>query len=954
MASFDAQCHPCPDRACAVVDAAFHFMEFSSPRGFEIGVGQALKAAVASSIGSGTRASDVVLFDVCLGSKCDLSSALAARGLRKAGEGNVSVTARVFTSADPFAIRSRMGGADFLTAVRQSISTLTSGKQILPTIGSLAVSMCKEGMFISSGECRACTQCPGGLLKNCTASEDAICNQDSVSMNAIIAAAVAVGSVVALALALLAYFVGRRFRMVAARRKFMQAVQEAEVGVPPTDQIIHYELKGEFHAEEVLGRGGLGIVVRAQRKSGGKSVAIKMVLPSAVVFTEHEERQLIREAKILERISSEHVVQLVGAWGMSKAKDCFWFVMEHLDGEDLRRILKREGPFTDLECIKVARSVLAALKPLHADGCIHRDIKPGNIMRCHPASSCKSTACGEGSSVVYKLIDFGVSVAIKEDHGGEAASTSFLTLDGHARPASGTLMYMSPEMFRDPAKAGYATDIWSLGVTLFELATGGLPFPLREGRSWLESIAEDLDAAAPDVMDRISADRRPTFDHNLARVIARALEKRAADRFGSADEMHEAAYRCLVQRGEACYSGFISYRVASEAPVARILFDVLNHTVTPGGHRVTLFWDRHRLVAGDDWEAGFSSGLLNSLCFFSLLSYGSTAPLAALPEGDDERRALLAQGWEERPVGRERLRGGDTDPEDNFLKECMLACALLERMEAVQNEPSLRGPKEVGRLQLAYPILIGRQHPLGHADHPGMGSFFEVQGGGGRYPERPSPRTSQAVTRFLRDSAGAPREVELAAAQKSVASTLRSLTKLQGCQMWDHPRTLASPDHLGSTAVALSQEQQDLVGAGLAGSLLGLGCAMPAEGFSEVQLRMIKAQILYRLPKFHEVIDRAVSLHNGLNQRSGGTKCYEGTFANRASVATVQRRERGSEERIKIDISPRPSREDPEGLRLGVGSEYAGRRSEHGRSESQHADLGFYSLNPSTPPNVGT
>jgi len=82
---------------------------------------------------------------------------------------------------------------------------------------------------------------------------------------------------------------------------------------------------------------------------------------------------------------------------------------------------------------------------------------------------------------------------------------------------------------------------------------------------------------APHVLDELPEGRRSTFDHNLSNVIAAALEKRVGDRYASADEMHEAVYACLIQRGEACYSAFISYRVASEAPLARLLFDELNH-----------------------------------------------------------------------------------------------------------------------------------------------------------------------------------------------------------------------------------------------------------------------------------------------------------------------------------------------------------------------------------------
>ena len=111
--------------------------------------------------------------------------------------------------------------------------------------------------------------------------------------------------------------------------------------------------------------------------------------------------------------------------------------------------------------------------------------------------------------------------------------------------------------------------------------------------------------------------------------------------------------------------------MASEAPLARLLFDELNHTLTPGGHRVTVFWDAHRLVKGEDWEDGFAKGLLNSLCVLPVLSYGSTAPLAHIPPSN--LGAAIAQGWEERPVGRQRLEGLDSDPEDNVLKEFLIA-----------------------------------------------------------------------------------------------------------------------------------------------------------------------------------------------------------------------------------------------------------------------------------------
>jgi hypothetical protein len=159
----------------------------------------------------------------------------------------------------------------------------------------------------------------------------------------------------------------------------------------------------------------------------------------------------------------------------------------------------------------------------------------------------------------------------------------------------------------------------------------------------------------------------------------------------------------IFDRGLETFSIFISYRVVTDAPVARLLFDAINHSVTPAGHRVVAYLDATRLVGGENWEDGFSSGLLHSLVFLPLLSYGATAPMAALPLNPDARRAALAAGWDELPAGRRRLEGAEGDLEDNMLKEILIASAILER---AASEKISQG--EEGCLQVAYPIMFGR------------------------------------------------------------------------------------------------------------------------------------------------------------------------------------------------------------------------------------------------------
>ena len=573
-----------------------------------------------------------------------------------------------------------------------------------------------------------------------------------------------------------------------------EAFKNAKAGKSASMDYLPIDLRKHFVAESVLGKGAYGCVVQAKKKGSNESVAIKIIMPEKGSFDEKTLRQLKREEIVLRLFTAhkcEHAVMLAGLWAVEIRKDICWFIMDLLEGDNMEDAVHgntryekqtcsvdelQEHPVTDVECIKAARGVLAALKIMHAEGVVHRDVKPANIVRCRVK---KAMGTGEGSSYTYKLIDFGSALGIDET----VAKEAMMTLAANRGAAAGTPPYMSPEMFKEPERASYPTDIWSLGVTMFELVTTCLPFQSDSDLLWSFAIAGNMDEKAPNVLDLISEDRRSTFDNNLAKAIAKALEKKVSKRFASADEMHEAVYSCLIARGEGCYSAFISYRVASEAPLARILFDELNHSVTPGGHRVTVYWDAQRLVEGEDWEDGFGAGLLNSLCFLPLLSYGATAPLGTLPKNPE----IAKLGWEERPFGKRRLEGAESDPEDNVLKELLIAGILLEMQRAAEEKDALAG---ASRLQLAYPILIGRQQPPGHPQYPRMGSFFDVQGGGGSFPDRPSPPTARAVSRFLHGTMGVTEEAVQQIEGLSVESVVRTMTQLQGCQLWDHPQVI--------------------------------------------------------------------------------------------------------------------------------------------------------------------
>ena len=636
----------------------------------------------------------------------------------------------------------------------------------------------------------------------------------------------------------------RLFLRQAAHRKFIAAHRSCKLGNKISDDFLPWSMRKTYSCQVLLGKGAQGSIVLAKRKKDGRLEVLKIQIPRKEIFNAQELRHLQREAFVLNMVTvekCENAVNLSGIEAIQILPTHSVIVMDYLQGENLECEIK-QSPISDIECIKMARSVLIALKSLHSVGLVHRDIKPANIMHTTPLNRTGSRLETEAfdKSPCYKLIDFGSIIGVDE----KLAQEKMMTVVNGGNEFAGTYAYMSPEMFIRPETSMYATDIWSLGVTMFEAVTGKLPFNAESDHLWPIAIAGNMNDTAPEIFDALPDDRCPYFDRNLASVIAKALEKNIQSRYSCVDEMNEALYNCLVCKGEAFYSVFISYRVASEEPLARLLFEELNHSLTPGGHRVTVYWDAHRLIKGEDWGDGFSTGLLNSLCFFPILSYGSTAPLAALPDDGPELSAMIAKGWDELPIGRKRLKGLDSDVEDNVLKELMIAAAILGR----NSDCNKLGPEQ-GLLQVAYPILVGRQFPLGHSHYPGMGNFFEISGGGGKYANSSSPATSRSVAEFLKSKANLPAHIIEDAENKSIAGTVESFMKLQGCQLQNQ-----SP---GLEGVDLTIEQKNLIGKGYAGPHLDHNVGPMSMGFDEMQLRMLKSQIQEKRKDFHEIIDRA-------------------------------------------------------------------------------------------------
>jgi serine/threonine protein kinase len=357
-----------------------------------------------------------------------------------------------------------------------------------------------------------------------------------------------------------------------AQKLFLAAIHSAKPGQKAGQEYLPLELRNDYIAHTVLGMGAFGCVIMAEKRKMGsfaatgsfskkhwsdisgsftlknagevkhgtgsshmnvtnqqsaprhlqiaKRVAIKIVIPKGSCFDDKELRQLRREEAVLDLLTiakCENAVHLAGVDAVCVQPSICWFVMELLDGDSVEAVISNTL-LEDAECVILSRHVLSALKVMHADGLVHRDIKPANVMRCTPR---------DGPGHVYKLIDFGTSLGVDES----LAKEEMMTLGSGRQMGAGTPPYMSPEMFREPEKAGYPTDLWSLGVTVFEAASGSLPFQADSDLLWSVAVAGNMDIAVPSLLDALGEGRRAGFDNNLAKVVAKALEKWISERY---------------------------------------------------------------------------------------------------------------------------------------------------------------------------------------------------------------------------------------------------------------------------------------------------------------------------------------------------------------------------------------------------------------------------------------
>jgi serine/threonine-protein kinase len=270
----------------------------------------------------------------------------------------------------------------------------------------------------------------------------------------------------------------------------------------------------------LLGRGGMGTVYEARNNATFKRCALKILQAAELAGKSELVERFLREARASSIIESQHIIQIYDS-GLDRRGWPF-MVMEFLQGEDLEHLARRTGPMAPLGVAKIALQAASGLAKAHAAGIVHRDIKPANLYVTQK----------EDGSLIVKLLDFGIA-KVKMDAFHEVST-------GLTRTGSllGTPLYMSPEQVRRASQIDGRSDVWSLGVVMFELLSGELPW--AEQGSLGELMASILTAELP-----LLQDRAPWVPPELAEVVHRAMSRDLARRYADAAELRDALYGIL-------------------------------------------------------------------------------------------------------------------------------------------------------------------------------------------------------------------------------------------------------------------------------------------------------------------------------------------------------------------------------------------------------------------------
>ncbi len=277
---------------------------------------------------------------------------------------------------------------------------------------------------------------------------------------------------------------------------------------------------GDFVVEQPLAAGGMGVVYRAKHPLIGRLAAIKVLKPEFATDTEQTDR-FLKEAQALSAIKHRGIIDIIGFGNTPDGRQ--YMTTEFLDGEPLDAVVQREAPMPPLRVLGLVDEILQALSAAHKSGVVHRDLKPSNVF----------LAVQSTGERIVKVLDFGLAkqspVTLAQVTDGVLAKASLV---------AGTPEYIAPEQARGFAPTP-RTDLYCLGVMMFEMLSGTLPF---KAVGVVDMLKKHVYEAPPKLSDRVS-----NLPEALYELVAAMLEKDPEKRPGSAELVRQQVNRLTRQ-----------------------------------------------------------------------------------------------------------------------------------------------------------------------------------------------------------------------------------------------------------------------------------------------------------------------------------------------------------------------------------------------------------------------
>lgn len=308
--------------------------------------------------------------------------------------------------------------------------------------------------------------------------------------------------------------------------------EEGDFRFVPPDPLMGRVVADRYRILELVGRGGMGVVYKVEHVRMGKLMAMKL-LHGELSRDREVVKRFKREATAVSLLSHPNTVQV---FDFGRSEGLMYLVMEFIEGVELARMIRDEGPMDFTRCAIIVSQVCSSLAEAHEKGIIHRDLKPENVLIRE----------SRDGSLMVKVLDFGLAKLRETEERAETTHQGVLV---------GTPHYMSPEQIRGE-EIDSRSDIYSLGAMMYKALSGEPPF---KASTPVAVLTKHLNEPAPSLNENHPENRIPI---GANRLILRCLDKRQKNRFQSVDEIKEELQRLLHEAGS-------SYEIPSDSGVAR-------------------------------------------------------------------------------------------------------------------------------------------------------------------------------------------------------------------------------------------------------------------------------------------------------------------------------------------------------------------------------------------------